>query len=146
MEKEIFSAKKRKAENKKMRKEWMICIIVIFLVAITNIITQNYTNQSVETMDTKLENLKQKLTQEEVKKEEVEQEFEDTMKHWKERYKILAYYIEHDELEKVETELTSLKANIQIEQFEEGVPDLEKSIFILNHIKEKFKLNIKNVF
>lgn len=129
-----------------MRKEWIICGIVLLLVVLTNIITQNYTNQSVETMDRKLENLKQKLTQEEVEKEEVEKEFEHTMEHWKERYKILAYYIEHDELEKVETELTSLKANIQVEQYEEGVPDLEKSIFILNHIKEKFKLNIKNVF
>lgn len=129
-----------------MRKEWIICGIVLLLVVLTNIITQNYTNQSVEAMDIKLENLKQKLTQEEVKKEEVEQEFENTMEHWKERYKVLAYYIEHDELEKVETELTSLKANIQVEQYEEGVPDLEKSIFILNHIKEKFKLNIKNIF
>ncbi len=129
-----------------MRKEWIICGIVLLLIGITNIITQNYTNQSVETMDTQLEKLKQKLIQEEVEKEEVEQEFENAMEHWKERYKILAYYIEHDELEKVETELTSLKGNIQVEQYEEGVPDLEKSIFILNHIKEKFKLNIKNVF
>ena len=129
-----------------MRKEWIICGIVLLLIGITNTITQNYTNQSVETMDTQLENLKQKLIQEEVEKEDVEQEFENAMEHWKERYKILAYYIEHDELEKVETELTSLKGNIQVEQYEEGVPDLEKSIFILNHIKEKFKLNIKNVF
>lgn len=146
MEKETFSAKKRKGDKKKMRKEWIICGIVLLLIGITNTITQNYTNQSVETMDTQLENLKQKLIQEEVEKEDVEQEFENAMEHWKERYKILAYYIEHDELEKVETELTSLKANIQVEQYEEGVPDLEKSIFILNHIKEKFKLNIKNVF
>lgn len=146
MEKEIFFAKKRKGENKKMRKEWMICIIVIFLVAVTNIITQNYTNKSVETMDQKLESLKGKLTEEEIEHQEVEEEMQNVMQHWKKRYETLAYYIEHDELEKVETELTSLQANIQMEQYEEGVPDLEKSIFILNHIKEKFKLNIKNIF
>lgn len=146
MEKVIFSAKKKKGEHEKMRKEWIICGIVIFLVAITNIITQNYTNQSVETTNQKLENLKEKLMKEEVERQEVEKEMQNVMEHWKKRYETLAYYIEHDELEKVETELTSLKANIQIEQYEEGVPDLERSIFILNHIKEKFKLNIKNVF
>ena len=129
-----------------MRKEWIICIIVIFLVAITNIITQNYTNQSVETMDFKLENLKEKLVQEEIEQKEVQNEIKEIMEHWEKRYETLAYYIEHDELEKVETELTSLQANIEIEQYEESVPDLEKSIFILNHIKEKFKLNIKNIF
>lgn len=129
-----------------MRKEWIICIIVIFLIIIANIITQNYTNKSVETMDLKLENLKEKLIQEEIKQEEVKSEMEEVMKHWEKRYETLAYYIEHDELEKVQTELTSLQANIEVEQYEESVPDLERSIFILEHIKEKFKLNIKNIF
>jgi len=146
MEKEIFSAKKKKGEHKKMRKEWIICTIVIFLVAITNTITQNYTNKSVETMDQKLESLKEKLMKEEVGHQEVENEMQNVMDHWKKRYETLAYYIEHDELEKVETELTSLQANIQVEQYEEGVQDLKRSMFILNHIKEKFKLNIKNIF
>lgn len=129
-----------------MRKEWIICIIVIFIVIITNIITQNYTNKSVETMDIKLGALKEKLTQEEVEKQEIQKEMKQIMEHWEKRYETLAYYIEHDELEKVETELTSLQANIEVEQYEESVPDLEKSIFILNHIKEKFKLNVKNIF
>lgn len=129
-----------------MRKEWIICGIVIFLVIIINIITQSYTNKSVEFMDAKLEALKGKLEQEEIEQKVIQQEMQDLMKDWKERYENLAYYIEHDELEKVETELTSLQANIEIEEYQQGVPDLEKSIFILNHIKEKFKLNIKNIF
>lgn len=129
-----------------MRKEWIICGIVIFLVIIINIITQSYTNKSVEIMDAKLEALKEKLEQEEIEQKVIQEEMQGLMKDWKERYEKLAYYIEHDELEKVETELTSLKANIEIEEYEQGVPDLEKSIFILNHIKEKFKLNIKNIF
>lgn len=129
-----------------MRKEWIICIIVIFIVVVSNIFTQNYTKESVEFMNEKLETLKQSLLKEEVKKEDVQEEMEDVMKSWKDRYEKLAYFIEHDELEKVETELTSLKANIQLEQYEEGIPDLDKSIFILNHINEKFKMNIKNIF
>lgn len=129
-----------------MRKEWIICGIVIFLVIIINIITQSYTNKSVEIMDAKLEALKEKLEQEEIEQKVIQEEMHDLMKDWKERYEKLAYYIEHDELEKVETELTSLQANIEIEEYQQGVPDLEKSIFILNHIKEKFKLNIKNIF
>lgn len=129
-----------------MRKEWIICIIVILLVVMTNIITQNYTKKSVEFMDEKLETLKEALLKEDIEKENVLKEMEDVMKDWKERYEKLAFFIEHDELEKVETELTSLKANIGVEQYEEGIPDLDKSIFILNHIKEKFRFNVKNIF
>ena len=129
-----------------MRKEWIICIVVIFIVLVANIVTQNYTKDSVEYMDKKLKALKETLLKEEVEKEKVQEEMDDVMKDWKKRYEKLAYFIEHDELEKVETELTSLKANIRVEQYKEGVPDLDKSIFILDHIKEKFKLNIKNIF
>lgn len=129
-----------------MRKEWIICIVVIFIVAITDIITQNYTNKSVEFLDDKLEGLKEELVKEGVEKDKIEEQMKNVMKIWKEKYEKLAYFIEHDELEKVETELTSLNAHIEVEEYEDGVPELEKSIFILNHIKEKFKFDVKNIF
>lgn len=129
-----------------MRKEWIICIIVIFIVTVTNIITQNYTNKSVEHINDRLGVLKEELMKETVEKEKIEEQVEDITKIWKNKYEKLAYFIEHDELEKVETELTALSAHIDIEEYQEGIPEVEKSIFILNHIKEKFKLNIKNIF
>lgn len=145
MEKENSFAKKKRGE-KRMHKEWIICVIIIAFIIIGNILTQNYTKQSVETMNQKLENLKGNLIKEDVNKENVQTEMEDIMKDWKNRNGKLAYFIEHDELEKVETELTSLKANIGVEEYKQGVSDLDKSIFILKHIKEKFKLEIKNIF
>lgn len=145
MEKEIFSAKKKRGERR-MRKEWIVCFVVIIIVIVTNIITQNYTNRSVEVMDVKLETLKEELMKEEIQKEKAQEQMKDVMEVWEERYEKLAYFIEHDELEKVETELTSLSAHIDIEEYQEGVPELEKSIFILNHIKDKSKFDIKNIF
>ena len=129
-----------------MYKELIICIVVIAIISVANIITQNYTDKSIEFMDNKLEILKEELLKEEVQKEITEEKMQDVMQTWKEKYEKLAYFIEHDELEKVETELTALNAHINVEEYEEGVAELEKSIFLLNHIKEKFKFNIKNIF
>lgn len=129
-----------------MHKEWIICFTIVIFVVIINIVTQNYTNKSVEYINNKLETLKNELIKEEIEKKNVEEQIKDIMKEWKRKYEVLAYFIEHDELEKVETELTSLKANIQVEEYEQGVSDLDKSIFILNHIKEKFRFEIKNIF
>ena len=129
-----------------MRKEWIICIVVVIVVVIVNIITQNYTKKSIEFMNEKLEAFKVNLLKEEKEQEKIEEEMKDIMKEWKKKYEKMAYYIEHDELEKVETELTSLNAHIDIEEYEDGMPELEKSIFILNHIKDKFKFDIKNIF
>ena len=58
MEKEIFSVKEKRRERI-MAKEWIICIIIITIIIIGDIITQNYTDKSVEIMDYKLEILKQ---------------------------------------------------------------------------------------
>lgn len=131
-----------------MYKEWIICFIIIFGVIVVDVITQNYTKNSVEVMDSKLEALKEELEKDEsqIEKDKLQINMEEIIKIWREKYEKLAYFIEHDELEKVETELTSLKAHIDIEEYDHGVPELEKSIFILNHIKEKFKVDIKNIF
>ena len=129
-----------------MRKEWIICGIVIICVLIVNIITQKYTEKSIEIMDEKLEIIKQSLSDEDIEYEKVKEQMNEAMYVWRERYEVLAYFIEHDELEKVETELTSLDAHICTQEYKEGVTELEKSIFILNHIKDKSKLDIKNIF
>ncbi len=141
---EYFIAKERWVE-KIMNKEIIVCIFVVLLIIITNIITQNYTKEAVETMDKKLETLGESI-QDGEQKEEINEKMSDVMNTWHSKYLKLTYYIEHDEIEKVETELTELKADIDEEDYENALPPLKKSIFILNHIKEKFKLNLKNVF
>ena len=65
---------------------------------------------------------------------------------WNEYQEKLAYYIEHDELEKVETQIFTMKGFSEIKKYDEIIPELEKCIFILEHIQEKTKLNVKNIF
>lgn len=128
-----------------MYKELIISAVVILLVICANSITQSYTKEAVELMDEKLMELEDSIKQEQIQ-EELQYKMNEVMDNWKEKYNKLAYFIEHNELEKVETELISLKASIDEEQYEEAVTSLEKSTFILNHIKEKFRLDMKNIF
>lgn len=127
-------------------KEIIICIVVIVLVITLNIWTENYTKESIVKMSDRLETLKQAMNEEERNKENIESQINNILDDWNNRYQKLAYYIEHDELEKVKTELVSLKANIDVEEYEQGIPDLDKCVFILDHIKEKSALQIKNIF
>ena len=60
--------------------------------------------------------------------------------------KKLAYYIEHDELEKVDTNLIGLKSYIETEEESDAVSELEKSVFVLKHIEDKTRMNLKNIF
>ncbi len=130
----------------KNSKEIFICSIIIVAIVMLNGITQSYTKECVDTVNDKLSKLRDSLIQEKAEEGSVKNKTDEIMKDWQHRYQKLAYFIEHDELEKVETELTSLKANIEIGEYEQSVSDLDKTVFILNHIKNKFTLEIRNIF
>lgn len=130
----------------KMKKELIICSAIVIAIILGNILTQGYTKEVVLYMDEELENLKEDLLQEEVDTEKVTGKITNIREEWEKRYQKLAYFIEHDELEKVETELSSLQANIETKEYKQGIPDLQKCIFILDHIKDKSSLQIKNIF
>lgn len=127
-----------------MYKEFIIITLVIALVIGLDIITNNYTDDSVKVMSSELNRLREYILEE--NKEKTKTQMKKIEEKWKERYKILAFYIEHDELEKVDTELTGLKADISIDEYKNCISQLDKAIFILEHIQEKEEFNFRSIF
>lgn len=133
-------------EDEKMKKELVICIFIIILIIALNVITQRYTKECVSQMNERLDILKEASLEENIQEENITSEIENIENRWNEFQEKLAYYIEHDELEKVETQIFAIKGFSEIKKYDEILPELEKCIFILEHIQDKTKLNIKNVF
>ena len=131
-----------------VKKEIVICIIIIFLIIIGNIVTQNYTKECVSQMNEKLDILKEASLNAKSQEEntDVSNKVDEIENKWNEYQEKLAYYIEHDELEKVETQIFTMKGFSEIQKYDEIIPELEKCIFILEHIQDKTKVNIKNIF
>lgn len=127
-----------------MYKEFIIIIVVVALIIGLDIITNNYTKQSLEIMTNELNILRESIFKE--NKEEAETQMKKVMEKWEERYKTLAFYIEHDELEKVETELTKLSADLSVEEYKHCIAELDTTIFILGHIEEKEKFHFRSIF
>lgn len=151
MEKVKYSVKKKcrfRDRGGVMKKELIICIIIVFLIIIGNIITQNYTKECVSQMNEKLDILKEASLNAELETEnsEVSKQVREIENKWNEYQEKLAYYIEHDELEKVESQIYTMKGFNEIEKYDEIIPELEKCVFILEHIQDKTKINIKNIF
>ena len=128
-----------------MYKEIVISIVVIVLIVILDIITQNFTNEAVAYMEENLLSLKEDLINES-SEEQVQEKMEEMLDVWEEKEEKMAYYIEHAELEKIDTELNALKANILVNEYKEGVPELEKCLYTLGNIKEKSEIKVKNIF
>ena len=134
-----------------MKKELIICIIIFTAIVIGNIITQNYTKQSVNNLSNELEELKENIggkigENNNKENEELIQKINDITKNWEERHDKLAYYIEHNELEKVEDNLTGLSSLVKTNEYPDAIKELDKCVFILKHIEEKYAFNLENVF
>lgn len=132
-----------------MKKELIICILIITLIIITNVVTQNYTKECVALMNQKLDILKEESLNENINddnKKNISDTITDIENNWNSFQEKLAYYIEHDELEKVETQIWAMKGFCEIGKYDEVVPELDKCVFILEHIQDKTKLNVKNIF
>ena len=128
-----------------MWRDIIFCVIIIIVIVVLDFFIQDYIINSAEEMTIKLDNLKiEVLKKDEDKINEVDtKEVRET---WEERYKILASVIEHDELEKVEKNLTGIYSALESKELSDAISELDESMFILRHIKDKYSFKIENVF
>ena len=127
-----------------MTKEIIICIVIVVAIVFGNIITQDYTKQSVKDLSEELSNLRDDIMNQDTEK--LKQKVEKVDDKWKEKHEKLAYYIEHNELEKIETEITTIKSNIETAQYEHSVESIDKSMFLLKHVEDRYAFNLENIF
>ena len=129
-----------------MYKEAIICVITVILIIVLDLITGNYTKNSVTELTNDLMELRSGMSKESIKNEETKNKIKIIYSKWDESYKRLAYYLEHDELEKVEVNLTSLNSAVETEDYAEAKRELDEMVFILHHIEEKNSFDLKNIF
>ena len=65
---------------------------------------------------------------------------------WQEFHDISAIYIEHNELEKVENNMISCKNFIEQDIKDMSLNELDKIIFGLEHINDKYAFKLINIF
>ena len=129
-----------------MAKEIVIRIIIIFFIFVGDVVTQNFTKDSISEASRNLNVLRNELVKEDVDSELLKEKIIKVRGDWDNRHKKLAYYIEHNELEKVDTDLTVLYAYIQVKEYKEAVTELDRTVYVLEHIKNKNTFNLENIF
>ena len=127
-----------------MYKETIICIFIITLIIGLDIITQNYTKKSTIEITDCLSKLKDEIENENL--ENAKLKIEELDNKWDNRHDKLAYYIEHDELEKVDTAIVQVKSFVENDDIPSAMAELETGKFVLEHIERKYKFNLQNIF
>ena len=127
-----------------MYKEIIICIFIIILIIGLDIVTQNYTKKSTIEITECLSELKSEIENENL--ENAKLKIEELDKKWDNKHDKLAYYIEHDELEKVDAAIVQVKSFVENDDIPSAIAELETGKFVLEHIERKYKFNLQNIF
>lgn len=127
-----------------MLKETIICIIIVIGIFGLELFTQNFTEKTVSEITEIFDRLKENISKQDT--EQINYEIKNIDSKWEDMHKKLAYYIEHDELEKVETAIVTMKSYIETDDFSSAMAELAKGKFVLEHIQEKNSFNLQNIF
>ena len=136
-----------------MYKEVVISVIIIIVIFVINFITQSYTNYSVDMVASKLDEVSEYLSNEagtEAGEDTGSEKLKECMKSgrsaWNEVNEKMSYYLEHNELEKVDVELAVIESYIDTGTYAEVAASIEKEKCILDSLKEREQLRLINVF
>ena len=137
-----------------MKKIWIV-VIVIFFVVFLDFITENYTNKVVKQISKNLKEINKEIEEgfedgnfliNEEAKQKIRKDGNELLKLWRKQDKILSFYIEHDEIEKVSDKINLLNKQLELYNYLEGMDTIVEVEFLLIHLSEKQSLNLKNIF
>ena len=131
-----------------MRKEVIIVILIIAIIFTVNAISQKFTTESVQRITKDLDELESmaKENEESKNKEEISKIIEKVKSDWSNINYIMSCYIEHDEMEMVNSSMVKFETAFNLDEYNEGIIELENCKYILKHIKEKESIRIINFF
>ena len=108
-------------------KQLITSIIIIIIVIIFDIIFEKITNNDLNDINLKLISLDEMINtideneegnyDKENSEEDIEDYSKDIVKKWETYQKVLAFYIEHDEIEKIGDKLNILEKQVKIEEY-----------------------------
>lgn len=127
-------------------KEVIIIIIILIIIFGGALYTQNFLNNTADTLVSKLENLQAEIETGNVEEKRLKEQTDEIYGEWEDINEKWSVIVLHDEIDLIETSLIRMKSKIKTGSFEDSMEDLDTSIFLLKHIKEKEKTSLKNIF
>lgn len=123
-------------------KDAITITLIIIIVIIGNVISQNILKEYSNKLNEKLEEVKISLQDKEIAKEKSEelcQLWEETEERW-------SIIVTHQELDMIKTAIINVKSSIQADDIAFSYEQIENSNFLVSHIKEKGSMEWKNIF
>ncbi|MBR2289538.1 MAG: DUF4363 family protein [Clostridia bacterium] len=130
-------------------KALIIAIVIIMIVIILDIIFENYSKKSIEKINGNIEkiaNIFENQEESEYVISELEKLSENACKEWEKREDLLACFIEHEEIEKVNVKLHLLHTEIKNGIWADAKSTTSETKQLVKYLNVKHKLSLQNLF
>lgn len=121
----------------------LIIVLMIFIVGV-DIALCKTTNFIVDDTNRNLELLKESILKDEIEKST--KQSEKIIDKWFEYEDILSKYVEHDEIEKISSKIAIVSENTKNKEYNSALEDIIETKYLLDHIKDKYIVQLKNIF
>lgn len=123
-----------------MKKFLIICISIVTVIVVSDVLLQKYLFNDFEYMISIFSDIDVEENRDvQLKK------IEELENHWKNKYLLMAFYIDHGELEKIRNQIVVIKAGIEKDDVPFVHEETKRSIYIIEHIEEKITLKFDNI-
>lgn len=127
-------------------KQIIIMIIILIVIFSGSLYIQNFLKDTSSPLISKLNEIKEDVENGNIEDKEVRKKSEQVYEEWEDISEKWAIIVLHDEMDLIEMSLIKMNSNIKMGNAEDSIQELETSIFLLEHIGEKEKTSLKNIF
>lgn len=131
-----------------MKKEIIISTIVLAIIIIADLVSSNFTDNKIKDIDNDLIKVQKMLENEKeiIDVDLLKEDVDKIKEEWNKDEETFSYYIEHQELEKVGTEMDSLNCYVKNKNKIESLNCISRIRSYLSYISNKHDFKLNNFF
>ena len=123
-----------------MKKILIICILIIIVIISSDILIKKRIFKDFDYVISVLNTIDEQEDDEQNVKQ-----INNLCSFVESKYFIMAFYIDHVELEKIKTQIVILKAAMDKSDESFLHEEIQRTIFIINHLKQKIEFKLENI-
>ncbi len=129
-------------------KEIISCIVIILSIYLISVSVEKYLEKTGTDLTNNLEHLKDQIMM--VKNRDDEEKVSaycnEILNKWDEINQTWSMIITHAELDSIMISMLKLKSAIEVRSYDDALEEIDVTIFLVGHIKDKETLVLKNIF
>lgn len=125
-------------------KKILLIISILMIVIALDLLLYFKTDKLIQDIQDDLAKLEECIDDNNVEKSK--EEVNNLVKNWNKTENTLSFFIEHEEVEKVSLKIVVIEENTKNDEYESALEDIAETKHLLEHIEDKYNLNLKNIF